>query len=145
MYSTSSVLWLFTSDITYDVWYSFFTASFTQVFTTLTLIAILAHARDRVMAGADGLRQVPGTCACCCNLLSLLLLAAYVIYGSIIVWGVVSLPVREFDASCYRCRRRRYARGTSDFSVRLMSPCPLSKVFPTAPRCIRPGRYHSWR
>ena len=36
----------FTSDITYDVWYSFFTASFTQVFTTLTLIAILAHARS---------------------------------------------------------------------------------------------------
>ena len=45
----------FTSDITYDVWYSFFTASFTQVFTTQTLIAILAHA----WVGLWQVRQVP--------------------------------------------------------------------------------------
>ncbi|MBW5407428.1 succinate dehydrogenase, hydrophobic membrane anchor protein [Morganella morganii] len=77
----------FTSEITYDVWYSFFTASFTQVFTTLTLIAILAHAWV-------GLWQVLTDYVKCLSLRLLLqfiviiVLAAYVIYGSIIVWGV---------------------------------------------------------
>ncbi|KJF78722.1 succinate dehydrogenase [Morganella morganii] len=77
----------FTSDITYDVWYGFFTASFTQVFTTLTLIAVLAHAWV-------GLWQVLTDYVKCLSLRLLLqfiiiiVLAAYVIYGSIIVWGV---------------------------------------------------------
>ena len=75
----------FTSDITYDVWYSFFTASFTQVFTTLTLIAILAHAWV-------GLWQVLTDYVKCLSLrlqfIIIIVLAAYVIYGSIIVWGV---------------------------------------------------------
>ncbi|OCQ51777.1 Succinate dehydrogenase hydrophobic membrane anchor subunit [Photorhabdus australis subsp. thailandensis] len=76
-----------TSDITYEVWRSFFSSSITKVFTVLALFSILAHAWI-------GMWQVltdyvkPLALRLVLQLAIVVALMAYLIYGTIVVWGV---------------------------------------------------------
>ncbi|ARU93411.1 MULTISPECIES: succinate dehydrogenase membrane anchor subunit [Tatumella] len=78
---------IFTSHITFDVWHGFFSATFTRVFTLLTLFSILIH-------GWIGMWQVLTDYVKNVALrlvvqgLVVLALLTYAIYGTIIVWGV---------------------------------------------------------
>ncbi|UNH24894.1 succinate dehydrogenase membrane anchor subunit [Moellerella wisconsensis] len=75
------------NDITYEVWRSFFASSVTKVFTVLTLLSILVHAWI-------GLWQVltdyikPVALRLVLQFLLVVVLLAYLIYGTIVVWGV---------------------------------------------------------
>lgn len=77
----------FTSELTYDVWHSFFASAFTKVFTLLALFSILIHAwigmwqvlTDYVKSLAIRLPL---------QLLIVVALLVYVIYGFVVVWGV---------------------------------------------------------
>ncbi|WP_434525421.1 succinate dehydrogenase membrane anchor subunit [Photorhabdus asymbiotica] len=76
-----------TSDITYEVWRGFFSSSITKVFTVLALFSILAHAWI-------GMWQVltdyvkPLALRLVLQLAIVVALMAYLIYGTIVVWGV---------------------------------------------------------
>ncbi|NHB86334.1 succinate dehydrogenase membrane anchor subunit [Photorhabdus tasmaniensis] len=76
-----------TSDITYEVWRGFFSSSITKVFTVLALFSILAHAWI-------GMWQVltdyvkPLALRLVLQLAIIVTLMAYLIYGTIVVWGV---------------------------------------------------------
>ncbi|MCE1763650.1 succinate dehydrogenase membrane anchor subunit, partial [Enterobacter hormaechei] len=76
-----------TPDITYEVWRGFFASSITKVFTVLTLFSILAHAWI-------GMWQVltdyvkPLALRLMLQLAIIVALMAYLIYGTIVVWGV---------------------------------------------------------
>ncbi|KPD02140.1 succinate dehydrogenase membrane anchor subunit [Moellerella wisconsensis] len=75
------------NDITYEVWRGFFASSVTKVFTVLTLLSILVHAWI-------GLWQVltdyikPVALRLVLQFLLVVVLLAYLIYGTIVVWGV---------------------------------------------------------
>lgn len=73
-------------ELTYDIWRGFFATSITKVFTLLTLLSILVHARDRAVAGADGLRQAAGG-SLVLQLAVVVALLVYLLYGTIVVWG----------------------------------------------------------
>ncbi len=72
--------------LTYDIWRGFFASSFTKVFTLLTLFAILVH-------GWIGMWQVltdyvkPLSVRLMLQLLIVVALLVYVIYGTVVVWG----------------------------------------------------------
>ena len=74
------------NDITYEVWRSFFASSVTKVFTILTLFSILVHAWI-------GMWQVltdyikPIALRLVLQLVIVVALLAYLIYGTIVVWG----------------------------------------------------------
>lgn len=74
------------NDITYEVWRSFFASSVTKVFTILTLFSILVHAWI-------GMWQVltdyvkPLAIRLVLQLAIVVGLLAYLIYGTIVVWG----------------------------------------------------------
>ncbi|CAQ85065.1 MULTISPECIES: succinate dehydrogenase membrane anchor subunit [Photorhabdus] len=76
-----------TSDITYEVWRGFFSSSITKVFTVLALFSILAHAWI-------GMWQVltdyvkPLALRLVLQLAIVVALMAYLIYGTIVVWGI---------------------------------------------------------
>ncbi|WP_323836084.1 succinate dehydrogenase membrane anchor subunit [Photorhabdus africana] len=76
-----------TPDITYEVWRGFFASSITKVFTVLALFSILAHAWI-------GMWQVltdyvkPLALRLMLQLAIIVVLMAYLIYGTIVVWGV---------------------------------------------------------
>ncbi|HKM98722.1 MAG TPA: succinate dehydrogenase membrane anchor subunit [Buttiauxella sp.] len=76
-----------TGDLTYEVWSGFFTSAFTKVFTLLTLFSILIHAWI-------GMWQVltdyvkPVAIRLGLQLLIVVALLVYVIYGFVVVWGV---------------------------------------------------------
>ncbi|NHB93820.1 succinate dehydrogenase membrane anchor subunit [Photorhabdus cinerea] len=76
-----------TSDITYEVWRGFFSSSITKVSTVLALFSILAHAWI-------GMWQVltdyvkPLALRLVLQLAIVVALMAYLIYGTIVVWGV---------------------------------------------------------
>ncbi|MCW7549729.1 succinate dehydrogenase membrane anchor subunit [Photorhabdus sp. APURE] len=76
-----------TSEITYEVWRGFFASSITKVFTVLALFSILAHAWI-------GMWQVltdyvkPLALRLMLQLAIIVALMAYLIYGTIVVWGV---------------------------------------------------------
>ncbi|TDB49025.1 succinate dehydrogenase membrane anchor subunit [Photorhabdus khanii] len=76
-----------TSDITYEVWRGFFSSSITKVFTVLALFSILAHAWI-------GMWQVltdyvkPLALRLVLQFAIIVVLMAYLIYGTIVVWGV---------------------------------------------------------
>ncbi|MCC8421919.1 succinate dehydrogenase membrane anchor subunit [Photorhabdus thracensis] len=76
-----------TSEITYEVWSGFFSSSITKVFTVLALFSILAHAWI-------GMWQVltdyikPLALRLVLQLAIIVALMAYLIYGTIVVWGV---------------------------------------------------------
>ncbi|ERT11364.1 succinate dehydrogenase membrane anchor subunit [Photorhabdus temperata] len=76
-----------TSDITYEVWSGFFSSPITKVFTVLALFSILAHAWI-------GMWQVltdyvkPLALRLVLQLAIIVALMAYLIYGTIVVWGV---------------------------------------------------------
>ncbi|MCC8465959.1 succinate dehydrogenase membrane anchor subunit [Photorhabdus bodei] len=76
-----------TPDITYEVWRGFFASSITKVFTVLALFSILAHAWI-------GMWQVltdyikPLALRLMLQLAIIVALMAYLIYGTIVVWGV---------------------------------------------------------
>ncbi|WP_445494309.1 succinate dehydrogenase membrane anchor subunit [Photorhabdus sp. SF281] len=76
-----------TSDITYEVWRGFFASSITKVFTVLALFSILVHAWI-------GMWQVltdyvkPLALRLVLQLAIIVALMAYLIYGTIVVWGV---------------------------------------------------------
>ncbi|AKH64339.1 MULTISPECIES: succinate dehydrogenase membrane anchor subunit [Photorhabdus] len=76
-----------TSEITYEVWSGFFSSSITKVFTVLALFSILAHAWI-------GMWQVltdyikPLALRLVLQLAVIVALMAYLIYGTIVVWGV---------------------------------------------------------
>ena len=76
-----------TGDLTYEVWSGFFASAFTKVFTLLTLISILIHAWI-------GMWQVltdyvkPVAIRLGLQLLIVVALLVYVIYGFVVVWGV---------------------------------------------------------
>lgn len=74
------------NDSTYDVWRGFFASSVTKVFTILTLFSILVHAWI-------GMWQVltdyvkPLAIRLVLQLAIVVGLLAYLIYGTIVVWG----------------------------------------------------------
>ena len=76
-----------TGDLTYEVWSGFFASAFTKVFTLLTLFSILIHAWI-------GMWQVltdyvkPVAIRLGLQLLIVVALLVYVIYGFVVVWGV---------------------------------------------------------
>ncbi|MFN6882418.1 succinate dehydrogenase, hydrophobic membrane anchor protein, partial [Proteus mirabilis] len=76
-----------TTDITYEVWRGFFSSSLTKVFTLLTLLSILIHAWI-------GMWQVltdyikPIALRLTLQLIIVVALLVYLIYGTIVVWGV---------------------------------------------------------
>ena len=74
-------------DLTYEVWSGFFGSAFTKVFTLLTLFSILIHAWI-------GMWQVltdyvkPVAIRLGLQLVIVVALLVYVIYGFVVVWGV---------------------------------------------------------
>ncbi|MCT4710790.1 succinate dehydrogenase membrane anchor subunit [Enterobacteriaceae bacterium H11S18] len=76
-----------TGELTYEVWSGFFSSAFTKVFTLLTLFSILIHAWI-------GMWQVltdyvkPVAIRLGLQLLIVVALLVYVIYGFVVVWGV---------------------------------------------------------
>ncbi|WP_435929554.1 succinate dehydrogenase membrane anchor subunit [Dryocola sp. BD613] len=76
-----------TGDVTYEVWRGFFASAFTKVFTLLALFSILIHAWI-------GMWQVltdyvkPVAIRLGLQLLIVVALLVYVIYGFVVVWGV---------------------------------------------------------
>ena len=74
-------------DLTYEVWSGFFASTFTKVFTLLTLFSILIHAWI-------GMWQVltdyvkPVAIRLGLQLVIVVALLVYVIYGFVVVWGV---------------------------------------------------------
>jgi len=73
--------------LTYDIWRGFFSSSFTKVFTLLTLFSILVH-------GWIGMWQVltdyikPLALRMMLQLVIVVALLVYAIYGTVVVWGV---------------------------------------------------------
>lgn len=73
--------------LTWDVWTGFFTSAFTKVFTLLALLSILIHAWI-------GMWQVltdyvkPLAIRMILQLIIVVALLVYVIYGFVVVWGV---------------------------------------------------------
>ncbi|WP_437611451.1 succinate dehydrogenase membrane anchor subunit [Erwinia sp. V71] len=73
--------------LTYDIWRGFFASSFTKVFTLLTLFSILVH-------GWIGMWQVltdyvkPLGLRLVLQLVIVVALLVYAIYGTVVVWGV---------------------------------------------------------
>ncbi len=76
-----------TGDITWQVWSGFFSSAFTKVFTLLALFSILIHAWI-------GMWQVltdyvkPVALRLSLQLVIVVALVVYVIYGFVVVWGV---------------------------------------------------------
>ena len=71
-------------ELTYEVWIGFFASAFTKVFTLLALFSILIHAWI-------GMWQVLTDYVKPLALLQLVIVVAlvvYVIYGFVVVWGV---------------------------------------------------------
>lgn len=72
-------------ELTYEVWIGFFASAFTKVFTLLALFSILIHA---------GMWQVltdyvkPLALRLMLQLVIVVALVVYVIYGFVVVWGV---------------------------------------------------------
>ncbi|MEN5016295.1 succinate dehydrogenase membrane anchor subunit [Erwinia sp. Eh17-17] len=72
--------------LTYDIWRGFFSSSFTKVFTLLTLFSILVH-------GWIGMWQVltdyikPLALRMMLQLVIVVALLVYAIYGTVVVWG----------------------------------------------------------
>lgn len=72
--------------LTYDIWRGFFASNFTKVFTLLTLFSILVH-------GWIGMWQVltdyikPLALRMMLQLVIVLALLVYAIYGTVVVWG----------------------------------------------------------
>ncbi len=77
---------IFGDSLTYDVWRHFFAMPFTKVFTLLTLLSILVH-------GWIGMWQVLTdyvknlALRLVVQLIVVIALASYAIYGTIVVWG----------------------------------------------------------
>lgn len=87
LYIVYLLSFIITADgITYDVWRSFFASPVTKVFTSLTLISILVHAWI-------GMWQVltdyvkPLTVRLLLQLVIVVALMVYLVYGTLIVWG----------------------------------------------------------
>ncbi|CAJ0992980.1 succinate dehydrogenase membrane anchor subunit [Pantoea sp. Nvir] len=76
-----------TDMLTYDVWSGFFALEFTKVFTLLTLFSILVH-------GWIGMWQVLTdyvkglTIRLILQLVIVITLFSYAIYGTVVLWGV---------------------------------------------------------
>ena len=119
-------------ELTYEVWIGFFASAFTKVFTLLALFSILIHAWI-------GMWQVltdyvkPLALRLMLQLVIVVALVVYVIYGFVVVWVCVKLPVREFDAvvigaggagSARRCKFPRVARPVR-CSLRSSRPVPI--------------------
>ena len=76
-----------TDDVTYEAWTGFFSSAFTKVFTLLALVSTLIHTwigmwqvfTDYVKSTALRLGL---------QLLTVVALLVYVIYGFVVVWGV---------------------------------------------------------
>jgi len=72
--------------LTYDIWRGFFSSNFTKVFTLLTLFSILVH-------GWIGMWQVltdyikPLALRMMLQLVIVVALLVYAIYGTVVVWG----------------------------------------------------------
>ena len=76
-----------TGEISWEVWTGFFSSAFTKVFTLLALVSILIHAWI-------GMWQVltdyvkPLAVRLILQLVIVVALVAYVLYGFVVVWGV---------------------------------------------------------
>ncbi len=74
-------------ELTFEAWTGFFSSAFTKVFTLLALFSILIHARI-------GMWQVltdyvkPLAVRLILQLVIVVALVVYVIYGFVVVWGV---------------------------------------------------------
>lgn len=72
--------------LTYEIWRGFFASHTTKVFTTLTLICVLVH-------GWIGMWQVltdyikPLALRLVLQLVIVAVLAVYMVYGTLVVWG----------------------------------------------------------
>ena len=77
---------LMTDTLTYDIWRGFFASSFTKVFTLLTLLSIHVH-------GCIGMWQVLTdyvkslSVRLIGQLVIVVVLLAYALYGTVVVWG----------------------------------------------------------
>lgn len=80
-------IFMTSTPLTYEVWREFFSSSFTKVFTLLALLSILLHAWI-------GLWQVltdyvkPTGLRLGLQLIIVVALLVYVLYGAVVVWGV---------------------------------------------------------
>ncbi|WP_029687296.1 succinate dehydrogenase membrane anchor subunit [Tatumella saanichensis] len=73
--------------LTYQSWHGFFSHTFTRVFTLLTLLSILVHAWIGLwQVLTDYIKQVAVRLVL--QGLIVVALLTYVLYGTIIVWGV---------------------------------------------------------
>ncbi|MCT4700749.1 succinate dehydrogenase membrane anchor subunit [Enterobacteriaceae bacterium H20N1] len=76
-----------TGELTYEVWSGFFASAFTKVFTLLTLFSILIHAWIGMwQVLTDYVKSVAIRLGL--QLLIVVALLVYVIYGFVVVWGV---------------------------------------------------------
>ncbi|MGK9172310.1 succinate dehydrogenase membrane anchor subunit [Yokenella regensburgei] len=74
-------------DITWQVWSGFFSSAFTKVFTLLALFSILIHAWIGMwQVLTDYVKSV--ALRLMLQLVIVVALAIYVIYGFVVVWGV---------------------------------------------------------
>ncbi|MGY6030386.1 succinate dehydrogenase membrane anchor subunit [Phytobacter sp. AG2a] len=74
-------------DITWQVWSGFFSSAFTKVFTLLALFSILIHAWIGMwQVLTDYVKHV--ALRLMLQLVIVVALAVYVIYGFVVVWGV---------------------------------------------------------
>ena len=75
------------SEVTWGVWTGFFSSAFTKVFTLLALFSILIHAWIGMwQVLTDYVKHVATRLLL--QLVSVVALLAYVIYGFVVVWGV---------------------------------------------------------
>ncbi|PIJ48764.1 succinate dehydrogenase, hydrophobic membrane anchor protein [Erwinia sp. OLTSP20] len=78
---------IMSGSLTYDIWHGFFSSKFTKVFTLLTLFSILVH-------GWIGMWQVltdyvkSVALRLLLQLVIVVVLFVYAIYGTVVVWGV---------------------------------------------------------
>ena len=77
----------FTSELTYYVWHGFFASAFTKVFTLLALFSILIHAWIGMWQMLTDYVK-PLAIRLPLQLLIVVALLVYVIYGFVVVWGV---------------------------------------------------------
>ena len=76
-----------TTDITYEVWRGSFGSSLTKVFTLLTLLSILIHAWIGMWQMLTDYIK-PIALRLTLQLIIVVALLVYLIYGTIVVWGV---------------------------------------------------------
>lgn len=78
---------VFAHTLTYDVWRGFFTLPTTKVFTLLTLLCVLVHTWIGMwQVLTDYIKSLP--LRLLLQLAIVVVLMVYLLYGTVVVWGV---------------------------------------------------------